>query len=237
LRTLAPRRAALLAIAALAALGAGAQVLVPAPSARVIDLTGTLSGGAVNRIEADLSALESSRESRIAVLIVPSTQAEDLEQYSARVRDAWRSAGTNVDDGALLLIAKDDRRVRIEPGRHLAPTFAAPVGSRIVEEWIVPHFELGDYDGGVEAGIDRMIAVVDGEKLPQPDRGWERHRRLPPAILAALLGAGLTLGLLILSHVSTRGWSSGGGPWRRGLGSSGAGGAVGVGDDGASGRW
>jgi uncharacterized protein len=103
----------------LAALTARAQVAVPPLTSRVIDLTGTLSGEAVNRIETKLAAFEATKGSQIAVLIVPTTQPEEIEQYSIRVADAWKLGRKGVDDGAILLVAKNDRRVRIEVGRGL----------------------------------------------------------------------------------------------------------------------
>ncbi|MGO8855658.1 MAG: TPM domain-containing protein [Steroidobacteraceae bacterium] len=157
----------------LAALTARAQVAVPPLTSRVIDLTGTLSGEAVNRIETKLAAFEATKGSQIAVLIVPTTQPEEIEQYSIRVADAWKLGRKGVDDGAILLVAKNDRRVRIEVGRGLEGVLPDAIANRIITETITPHFKLGDYDGGVEAGVDRIISVVEGEPLPEPDKKWE----------------------------------------------------------------
>lgn len=103
----------------LAARLASADVPVPPLTGRVIDLTGTLSGGAVNRIETELADFEAKKGSQIAVLIVPSTQPEEIEQYGIRVAEQWKLGRKGVDDGAILLVAKDDRRVRIEVGYGL----------------------------------------------------------------------------------------------------------------------
>lgn len=157
----------------LAALTARAQVAVPPLTSRVIDLTGTLSGEAVNRIETKLAAFEATKGSQIAVLIVPTTQPEEIEQYSIRVADAWKLGRKGVDDGAILLVAKNDRRVRIEVGRGLEGVLPDAIANRIITDTITPHFKLGDYDGGVEAGADRIISVVEGEPLPEPDKKWE----------------------------------------------------------------
>jgi uncharacterized protein len=154
---------------------AGAEVAVPPLAARVTDLTGTLSGGAVARIEAKLAALEARKGSQLAVLIVPTTQPEDIEQYGIRVAEAWKLGRKGVDDGAILIVAKNDRRVRIEVGYGLEGPLPDAIANRIIDETVTPHFKLGDYDGGVEAGIDQMISVVNGEPLPQPDRKWEHH--------------------------------------------------------------
>ena len=174
----------------LAALLARAEVAVPPLTARVTDLTGTLSGGAVTRIETKLADLEAKKGSQIAVLIVPTTQPEEIEQFGIRVEDAWKLGRKGVDDGVILIVAKNDRRVRIEVGRGLEGALPDAVANRIITETITPHFKLGDYDGGVEAGVDQMISVVNGEPLPEPDRKWERHSGLGhflPLLLVILL--------------------------------------------------
>jgi uncharacterized protein len=166
---------AAVALALLLAGSAGAEVAVPPLAARVTDLTGTLSGEAVNRIESKLANFEAQKGSQIAVLIVPTTQPEEIEQYSIRVAEAWKLGRKAVDDGAILLVAKNDRRVRIEVGQGLEGAMPDAIANRIVEETITPHFKSGDFDGGIEAGVNQMIAVVSGEPLPAPDRKWE-HR-------------------------------------------------------------
>jgi uncharacterized protein len=155
--------------------GAEAQSLVPIPpySARVIDLTGTLSGETVNSLEAKLKTFEETKGSQIAVLIVPTTQPEEIEQYSIRVADAWKPGRKKVEDGAILLIAKNDVRMRIEVGYGLEGVMPDAIAKRIIAETIAPHFKAGDFDGGVEAGVDRMIDVVNGEPLPEPDKKWD----------------------------------------------------------------
>ncbi len=202
---------------------ARADVAVPPLTARVTDLTGTLSGGAVARIEAKLADLEARKGSQLAVLIVPTTQPEEIEQYGIRVAEAWKLGRKGVDDGAILLVAKDDRRVRIEVGQGLEGPLPDAIANRIITETITPHFKQGDYDGGVEAGIDQMISVVNGEPLPAPDKKWERHgglgNSLPlllvvvfvvSGVLRAIFGrlfgsvatGGLTAGIVwLLSHV------------------------------------
>jgi uncharacterized protein len=190
-------RAARLATGLLLLLGfavAGAEVAVPPLSARVTDLTGTLSGGAVARIEAKLAALEAKKGSQIAVLIVPTTSPEDIEQFGIRVEEAWKLGRKGVDDGAYLIVAKNDRRVRIEVGYGLEGALPDAIANRIIEETITPHFKLGDYDGGVEAGVDQMISVVNGEPLPEPDKKWEKHGsglgNLLPLLLVVVVVAG-----------------------------------------------
>lgn len=168
---------------------------VPPLSARVIDLTGILSGSAVNRVESELSALQTKKGSQIVVLIVPTTHPEEIEQYGIRVADQWKLGRKGIDDGAILLVAKDDRRVRIEVGYGLEGALPDAIANRIVDETIAPHFKLGDYDGGVEAGVAQMIAVVDGEPLPEPDTRWEHHSSmhnvLPLALIVVVVASGL----------------------------------------------
>jgi uncharacterized protein len=174
-------------VAILAALFASADVAVPPLTARVIDLTGTLSGGATNRLETKLADLEAKKGSQIAVLMLPTTQPEDIEQYGIRVAEQWKLGRKGVDDGAILLVAKEDRRVRIEVGYGLEGALPDAIANRIIDETITPHFKLGDYDGGVEAGVDQMISVVNGEPLPEPDRKWEHHGGGIGSVLPLLL--------------------------------------------------
>ena len=180
----------------LAAWSVGAQVAVPALTARVTDLTGTLSGEVVNRIETKLANLEAKQGSQIAVLIVATTQPEEIEQFGIRVEDTWKLGRKGVDDGAYLIVAKDDRRVRIEVSYGLEGALPDAVANRIIDETITPRFKLGDYDGGVEAGVDQMISVVNGESLPKPDNKWERHGGLGsvlPLLLVVVLVASSVL--------------------------------------------
>jgi uncharacterized protein len=183
-------------VLALAALSARAQVAVPPASARVTDLTGTLSGQAVNRLESKLAAFEAGKGSQIVVLIVPTTEPEDIEQYGIRVFDAWKPGRKGVDDGAILLVAKNDHRVRIEVGRGLEGVLTDVTAGHIITDAITPHFKLGDYDGGVEAGIDQILAVVSGEPLPKPDKKWESHGGLSNVLPLLLLVAAVASGVL-----------------------------------------
>jgi uncharacterized protein len=184
----------------LTAMLARADVAVPPLAARVIDLTGTLSGDAVNRLEAELAAFEAKKGSQITVLIVPTTQPEDIERYGIRVADAWQLGRKGIDDGAILLVAKNDRAVRIEVGKGLEGALPDVTANRILTEIITPRFKTGDYDGGVEAGIDRIIAVVNGEPLPEPDRKWERHTDfaniLPLLLVVVCVASGVLRSLL-----------------------------------------
>jgi uncharacterized protein len=145
-----------------------AEVAVPPLTARVTDLTGTLSADQRQALESQLQAFEQRKGTQIGVLIVPSTAPETIEQYGIRVAEQWRLGRRNVDDGAILIVAKNDRAVRIEVGYGLEGALNDAVSNRIIEEIIVPRFRQGDFYGGISAGIDRMIRVVDGEPLPAP---------------------------------------------------------------------
>src|ERR1700678_3195931 len=181
---------------ALASADVSSEVAVPPLTARVTDLTGTLSGAAVARIEAKLKDLENTKGSQVAVLIVPTTQPEEIEQFGIRVADAWKLGRKGVDDGAILIVAKNDRHVRIEVGSGLEGAIPDAIANRIITETITPHFKLGDFDGGVEAGIDQIISVVNGEPLPAPDRKWEHHGGLSNSLPLLLIGAFVASGVL-----------------------------------------
>jgi uncharacterized protein len=141
---------------------------VPALKARVTDLTGTLTPEQIGQLEQKLAAFEARKGSQIALLMVPSTKPESIEQYSIRVVEQWKLGRKGVDDGALLLVAKDDRELRIEAGYGLEGVLSDLVANRIVEDIIVPNFKTGDYFRGVNDGLDAMIRVVEGEPLPAP---------------------------------------------------------------------
>jgi uncharacterized protein len=159
--------------------------LVPVPTltARVTDLTQTLSAEQRSALEQKLAAFEAQKGSQIAVLMVPTTQPEEIEQYSIRVVDAWKLGRAKVDDGALLIVAKNDRRMRIEVGRGLEGALPDAIAKRIIAETITPLFKQGDFAGGIDAGVSQMMSVVQGEALPPPTQrdsaqGNERLARL-----------------------------------------------------------
>lgn len=171
----------------LVSVAAMADVAVPKLSARVIDQTGTLSAAQTSALEQKLAAFEQAKGSQIAVLIVPTTQPEEIEQYGIRVGEQWQLGRKGIDDGAILIVAKDDRRLRIEVGYGLEGALNDAVSKRIISEIITPHFRQGDYAGGIEAGVDQMIAVINGEPLPPPKSGQRDERRGGKIGLGALL--------------------------------------------------
>ena len=146
---------------------------VPELRARVTDQTATLDSAALAALEERLAAFESRTGSQIAVLVIPTTEPEAIEQYALRVAEAWRLGREGIDDGALLLVALEDRNVRIEVGYGLEGALTDLASRRIISESILPSFRSGDIPGGVELGVERMIAVAEGEPLPEPQPNWE----------------------------------------------------------------
>ena len=162
---------ALLAAALLSAsLVASGQAPVPPLAARVTDLTGTLTAEQSAALESRLAGLESRKGSQVAVLLVPTVQPETIEQYATRVFDQWKLGRKDVNDGVLLAIAKNDRKLRIEVGYGLEGAIPDAYAKRIIEEEITPRFRQGDFFGGIWAGLDRIVKLVDGEAMPPPQR-------------------------------------------------------------------
>jgi uncharacterized protein len=197
---------------------ASAQVSVPSLSGRVVDQTGTLSASDAAALTQRLKDLETRKGSQVAVLIVPTTQPETIEQFSIRVAEAWKIGRKKIDDGALLVVAKNDRKLRIESGYGLEGALTDVTSRRIIDEFIVPRFKEDDFAGGISSGIDRMIRVIDGEPLPAPkpeashsvDPGFLFNIIFSPfgfigflaiagisrGLLGRLLGSGVTAGVV-----------------------------------------
>jgi uncharacterized protein len=163
-------RASILALLLCWAFAARADVAVPPLTGRVVDQTGTLSSSDVASLQQTLKEFEARKGSQLAVLIVPTTQPETIEQYSLRVAEAWKIGRKKIDDGALLVVAKDDRKLRIEVGYGLEGALTDVTSKRIIDEIITPRFRSGDFAGGISAGVARIIGVIDGETLPAPRR-------------------------------------------------------------------
>ena len=157
-----------------------AQVAVPPLKARVTDLTGTLQPAQIGALEQRLAGFEAKKGSQIAVLLVPTTQPESIEQYAIRVAEQWKLGRKGIDDGMLLVVAMKDRTVRIEVGYGLEGVLPDVTTKRIIEQYIVPRFKQGDFNGGINSAVDRIIGVIEGEALPAPKpraqgrvSGWE----------------------------------------------------------------
>lgn len=141
---------------------------VPALSAHVTDTIGLLPEGRRQALEVQLVKLEKDKGAQLAVLIVSSTRPEPIESYALRVAEAWRLGRKGVDDGVLFVVARDDRRMRIEVGYGLEGAVPDAIAKRIISEVVAPRFKAGDFPGGVEAGVAALTAQVNGETLPAP---------------------------------------------------------------------
>ena len=170
--------AAALGLAAAAAWAAGDPNEIPVPklTAHVVDLTGTLTSGERASLDAKLVQFEREHGSQVAVLLVPSIGTEPIEDFSTRVTDQWQLGRKGVDDGVLLVIAKEQRKLRIQTGRGVQGTLTDFTSKRIVSDIIAPHFRNGDFAGGIGAGVDAIIKAVEGEQLPLPEPNRTAHR-------------------------------------------------------------
>jgi uncharacterized protein len=156
----------------LALLGPAAlsQSVLPVPelNAHVMDLSGTLSPDQVQALENKLTAFEADKGSQIVILLVPTTQPEDIASYANRVFNTWKPGRKGIGDGLLLVVAKNDRKVRIEVAKTLEGPIPDLAAKQIIDDDITPRFKQGDFAGGLEAGADRIIALIKGEALPAP---------------------------------------------------------------------
>jgi uncharacterized protein len=162
------------------ALSAWAQVAVPDLSRRVTDLSGTLSAQQTTDLETRLTAFEAQKGSQIAVLIVPTLEGEDIAQFGIRVADKWKigrakAGGARIDDGVILIVAKNDRKLRIEVGYGLEGAIPDAIAKRVIAETITPYFKAGDYYGGIVAGVEQLIQLINGESLPAPTRSSDAN--------------------------------------------------------------
>jgi len=174
--------------------GAYAEIAIPPLKARVTDLTGTLSQTETTQLEQQLARFEAEKGSQIVVLIIPTTRPESIEQYSIRVAEAWQPGRKGVDDGVLLLVAKNDKALRIETGYGLEGILPDALARRIIDEIIVPQFRQGHFYTGLQAGIERITSVIEGEPLPEPaasdtaGTGLILENFLPFLFIALVLG-------------------------------------------------
>ena len=173
---------------------AQADVAVPPLTHRVTDLTSTLDAGQIQILEARLAGFEASKGAQLAVLIVPTTEPEAIEQFGIRVVEAWKLGRKNVDDGALLLIAKDDHALRIEVGYGLEGVLNDATAHRIIDEVIVPYFKRGEFYTGIESGLAAMMQVVSGEPLPPPKRASASGRYDIESLLFIAFGLVVVVG-------------------------------------------
>jgi uncharacterized protein len=176
-----------------------AQALQPIPplNARVTDLTGTLTAAQQADLEQKLADFQARKGAQLAVLLVPTTAPETIEQYSIRVVEAWKLGRKNVDDGALLLIARNDHTVRIESGYGLEGVLTDIASNRIIDETMVPLLRQGQYYAAINAALDQMIRLIDGEALPAPDQSWQGPHVAPVSLIGPLIVVVLIGGTLL----------------------------------------
>jgi uncharacterized protein len=208
-------RASLLALMLCWVLAARADVAVPPLTGRVVDKTATLNSGDIASLDQTLRNFEARKGSQVAVLIVPTTQPETIEQYSLRVAEAWKIGRKKIDDGAILVVAKDDRKLRIEVGYGLEGALTDVTAKRIIDEVITPKFRSGDFAGGISDGVNRILRVIDGEPLPAPAARQQQNTGFfsqldplnPFVIVAVIVVGGIFRGIFgrLLGSLATGG--------------------------------
>ncbi|MBJ6978494.1 TPM domain-containing protein [Luteimonas sp. MC1895] len=206
-----------LLLACLAWAPAHAQPLaaIPPLDSPVVDTTGTLEPARRAQLERQALDLQRSKGSQLQVLVVASTRPETIEQYAQRVFDAWRIGREGVDDAVLVLVARDDRRVRIQPGYGLEGAIPDITAGRIIQEYMAPKFRAGDYGGGLVDGTAVLVRLIEGEPLPEPIAD---HRGPAPAgggnwlgaLFAAFVAATLVRGVFGRAPAALRGLFTGG---------------------------
>lgn len=185
------RRALALALLLLACLPAWAQqaAAIPALTSPVVDATGTLDAAQKQQLEQQALALQQRKGSQLQVLVVASTQPETIEQYTQRVFDQWKLGRKGIDDAVILIVAKDDRRVRIQPGYGLEGAIPDAIANRVIQEYLVPKFRNGDYAGGIIDGTAQLARLIEGEALPPPVSDNRADERGDGGFLFALFAA------------------------------------------------
>ena len=187
----------------------GALMPVPALTARVMDQTATLNTAQRQTLENQLTALEQARGSQVVVLLVPTTQTEDIAAFANRVADAWKIGRKGVGDGLLIVVAKQDRRVRIEVARALEGAIPDLAAHRIIDEVMTPAFKQGDFAGGLTQGISQIDKLIAGEALPapapsaQPKPATSSGSDMSLDTILGFLAAAATIGFLIVTAVAS----------------------------------
>lgn len=153
-----------------------AQQAVPALTGRVMDSTHTLSAAQLQQLESKLAAFEHSAGAQIVLLLVPTTQPEDIASYANRVADTWKIGRRQIGDGLLLVVAKDDHKVSIEVAKTLEGAVPDLAAKRVITEAIAPRFKQGDFAGGLDAGVDQVMKLIAGEALPAPASESKRYK-------------------------------------------------------------
>jgi uncharacterized protein len=171
---------------------------IPAFDSPVVDTTGTLDAATRQQLEQQALALQQRKGSQLQVLVIPSTAPETIEQYAVRAFESFKLGRKGVDDGLLLVVAKDDRKVRIEVGYGLEGAIPDITAGRVIQEYMVPKFRQGDYAGGIADATGQLVKLVDGEPLPEPvashpsgpDSGGDFGAALAVALVVAMFVRG-----------------------------------------------
>ncbi len=198
----------LAAVLLFSALTTWAQDVLPVPAltARVIDSTGTLDAAQRQALEAKLAAFEKARGAQVVVLMVPTTAPEDIASYAQRVGDSWKIGRKDVGDGLLLVVAKNDRKVRIETTKTLEGAIPDLAARQIIDRAITPRFRQNDFAGGIDAALDQIIALISGENLPLPEAqaGTSSGKGFNWTDMAVFLFFAVPIGARVLSGIFGR---------------------------------
>ena len=181
---------------------------VPALTARVIDTTATLDSAQLQALEAKLAAFEKTRGTQIVVLMLPSTLPEDITDYAQRVGDSWKIGRKGIGDGLLLIVAKNDRKLRIATAKALEGAIPDLAAKQIIDRAITPRFKQGDFAGGIDAGVEQLMARIKGEELPLPSEDAATPKRAGSGFqltdLAVFLFFAVPIGAKLLSGILGR---------------------------------
>ena len=166
-------RAAIIVIALASSFSISVQAqdlqAIPQLNARVIDTSGTLAAAQTQALDAKLAAFEKAKGAQIVILMVPTTLPEDITDYAQRVGDAWKIGRKNIGDGLLMVVAKNDRTVRIATSKALEGAIPDLAARQIIASAITPRFRQGDFAGGLDVAADQIMARISGENLPTPE--------------------------------------------------------------------
>ena len=190
--------------------GLHAQDVLPVPplTGRVVDQTGTLTPVQTDALTAKLAAIETARGAQVVVLMVSTTQPEDIASYGQRVADAWKVGRRDVGDGVVVVVAKNDRRINIEVAKTLEGAIPDVLAGRIIGEQIKPAFQANDYAGGLNAAVDRLDKAIAGEALPAPSANPRSMQRRSSGFdlqdLAIFLFVGVPIAGALLTRVFGR---------------------------------
>jgi len=183
--------------------GPGGLLQIPA-AARLTDSAGVLAPAQRSALQERLAAFEAARGSQVVVVVVPSTQPEPIEDFAHRLGEAWKVGRRDIGDGVLVIIAVQDRHVRIDVARALQGAIPDVMASRIIREKMAPRLVAGDYDGAISAALDGLFALIQGENLPagpgaqqEPDTAsGDLLQRLAPFVIGGVIIGSLLRRLL-----------------------------------------